>query len=458
MNNSSSIASLVELLEHIFEDLGVVISSNQVDAIAMLAYNAMNAHTRLYHNLDHVFNFTDPDDPIVHLAAVFHDIIYYQVDKGVYHDLEPLIYSFIRQKEGRFFLSDHPFFKETLGRDVLFMFNFQIGERLTISSGLNEFLSTLVMINVLKNLVDEQVLFKTAICIEATIPFRGLDERGKTHFEVLEERLTAICTTHHINCTDYDIDSILRRAVLFSNKDVETFAEENCARFLDSTWKLLPESNISLRFRGIYTVREYRLALQNMENFLSSLKAETIFSRYHDTPGAREYDKMVMQAQINISTAVLYLRIKLIASAILEALAEYSGGDAPLSLFVGDLPKPAENFRRIEDFLPVLPKPEFSGIVAEQVFQLLETGRSSETLFDSKHSPLSLYVYKQISLEDAQKLFTSSMELFRDRISATEFLKIIPESLLHPIILACSQMAYTRRAALLSLLERLQAG
>ena len=45
-----------------------------------------------------------------------------------------------------------------------------------------------------------------------------------------------------------------------------------------------------------------------------------------------------------------YLRVKLVAQAILEALAELTGGDAPLTLFMGDLPHEGVAPPRLEDY------------------------------------------------------------------------------------------------------------
>ena len=64
-----------------------------------------------------------------------------------------------------------------------------------------------------------------------------------------------------------DIPDMIRNAVILSNKDVGSFGEPDAASFLDSTWKLLPETNISLRRAEDYTIKDYRTSIQKMEGF-----------------------------------------------------------------------------------------------------------------------------------------------------------------------------------------------
>ncbi len=180
--NQGSIPALLELLEHVFEDLEVIVSTDQLLGIAGIIVNAMSAHTRNYHNLEHVFNFREPDDPIVHLAALFHDIVYYQVDKGFSKELEPIIALFVRKEGDNFFLKDDPHPEFKILPFIEKIFNVTPGQAIPISSGLNEFLSALVMVKLLNSTVSDIDLAKAVICIEATIPFRGPNERGQIPF------------------------------------------------------------------------------------------------------------------------------------------------------------------------------------------------------------------------------------------------------------------------------------
>jgi len=74
----------------------------------------------------------------------------------------------------------------------------------------------------------EKELLKITTCIEATIPFRSQAE----------------------------IEDIVRLAVVLANKDIENFSVLDAGLFLDNTWKLLPETNMSLRFKAAYSIKE----------------------------------------------------------------------------------------------------------------------------------------------------------------------------------------------------------
>jgi hypothetical protein len=442
---------LVELLDRTFKDLKIPISLDRIEQLAITVHNAMSAHSRYYHNLEHVFDFSDPTDPIVHIAALFHDIVYYQVDMGFSSEIEPVILPYVTVQNDEFTLAEKDRESDSQYHLVLAIFDLRPAQKIHTNAGLNEFLSALVMTKMLGDLLPARELVKALVCIEATIPFRGIDAQGRRHFEVLEERLTRISQDCGFTCSRSEIENILRRAVLFSNQDVQTFAEPNVARFLDITWKLLPEMNSALRSRGIYSVRDYRIAIQKMEGFLSNLNPDSVFGYYKDTPPAEVYEKMRLLAQHNITIASRYLRIKLISIGILEGIAEYSGGDAPISLFIGDIPYADTKTRRLDDFLPDVPVPATLGTEEIEIFQLLKIGRDSESPFDLRNSPLSLFVYLSLPKEQVDTLYEFSRKYFKNQISLSEYLASIPRHLLTSIAQACAMMAYTRRERLLQL-------
>jgi hypothetical protein len=353
--------------------------------------------------------------------------------------------------DGEFWLTKNNLDADPILRLVLAIFDYKPGQQLNLYSGLNEFISALVMAKMLGDILPAKELLKATVCIEATIPFRTPDAHGRRHLEVLEERLVSIRPWCGFKCSIGDIESALKRAVLFSNKDVETFAEASVSRFLDITWKLLPEMNSALRSRGIYTIRDYRIAIQKMEFFLSGLNPELIFNDYKNTPPPDLYERMRQQARHNIGVAIRYLRIKLVAMGILEGIAEYSGGDAPISLFIGDIPNTGETARRLDDILPEIPIPAHIIPEEDEVYQLLKIGRESETFFDLKNSPLSLFVYISLSPDEIDSVYQDALLLFKSVLNPTGFLARVPRPLLSSIVRGCAVMAYTRRESLLQL-------
>ncbi len=449
-----AIQRIIVMFQEAFEKLGVNVSLKKVEDLAIMVHKAMTAQARKYHTTEHVFQLADASDPLQSLAALFHDIIYYQVDRGFSPGIYTIISPYIREREDEIFL-----IKEINQGDRLFMltldvFGFETGQKLSLFSGLNEFLSALVMNKELEGILSERDLMRLTVCIEASIPFRGENDKRQSYADILEERLRAVNEKYKFCMKSGGIEDVIKRAVIFSNKDVGNFCEEDPARFLDSTWKLLPEMNASLRSGELYSIRDYRQALQKMEDFLGSLNLDNIFHRYKGVPAEKDFQQMVTYAHTNVSIALEYLGVKLLVITILEALAEITGGDVPLSLFMGDLQKESEKVKSPGDFLPVVGESHFIDF-SSPVFKLLDSGRASESSFDIKNSPLSAFLYKSIGPVKIKELLDSAKDMISGKLSARDFLHTIDQPVVSAIAKVGASMALTRRERLLrfSILE-----
>jgi hypothetical protein len=231
-----------------------------------------------------------------------------------------------------------------------------------------------------------------------------------------------------------------------ANKDVSGFAEQNVAIFLSNTWRLLPEMNVPLRAGNVYTIREYREALQNMDAFFSLLDPQRVFHQYGGEPEQQEFKRMVERARRNIETARRYLHVKLLAQALLEALAMESGGDAPLSLFMGDTSADA-SAPRLEKHLPAIDNPSWVEPNSE-FYHLLASGRTDNPGFDLNTSPLSLFIYKSLSPDEFKHAFDAAQEMFVGRISPAEFLRQLNPQVVSAVAQASAAMATTRSQSL----------
>jgi len=446
--NKGPLQKLIDILHEAFLKLEVDFTMQDLEKIAVLVHRSMTFRARYFHTLEHVFGFSTNDDPIQALAAAFHDIVYFQVDQGFFADIEKLIAPYIHQDEAGFSLVDH-FSPEDLSINlILEVFEFKPGQFLSPNSGLNEFLSALVMNKLLEKIISPKDLLRTSVCIEATIPFQGMNSKGESHINLLENRLHAINQKHSFNLSPSEIQDILKLAVTFSNKDVENFSEPDPGVFLDNTWKLLPETNIALRWQGIYSVRDYRQAIQNMEHFFSQLNPEFIFTHYMDVPAPEKYARMVEQAHLNVLTAREYLRVKLLAVAILEALADMTGGDAPLSLFTGGMRKEADVTTSYEDYWP---EPRVSSVVDEEsiILRLLGTGRAHEVNFDMKNSPLSFFLFTRLGQPQINLLVREAKLMFSGQLGPRQFLAQIDSKIVFAVAQACAQITLTRKESLL---------
>lgn len=444
----STIEKIMRLLQEAFSRLDARVSLRAIEELGVIVHKTMTAHVRSYHTLEHVFHLAEHPNPHHQLAALFHDIVYYQIDRGFPPEVRRVVAPFLREHDGVTIAADiAP--NERLARLTLDIFGFTPGEQLSPFTGLNEFSSALFMNYALREALDERDLLCLTACVEATIPFRMKNARGESCFDLLEQRVDAANRRHQCDLTADDIEQILMIAVNFANHDVDSFAEPNPGTFLDSSWKVLLESNTSLHTAGAYSIRDYRNGLQNMGKFLCHLKPETIFHQYRGEPPDKEWEQMVGLARRNLLIGCEYVNVKLLTIAIFEALAELTGGDAPLSLFMGDLKQAEQPIKRLEQFLPddddISPETDD----AAAIINLLEVGRTSESSFDLKNSPTSFFVYTHISEPRRVELMPLAQAMFDGKLPPEEFLRAVDPFVVSAIAKASAEMVFSRREELL---------
>ncbi|MBL8933773.1 MAG: hypothetical protein JNM69_04420, partial [Archangium sp.] len=379
--------------------------------------------------------------PIETIAALYHDIVYVQVDLGVpphYNEiLEPLI---SREKDGWRILP-HAAIDPT-AKLVLDVFGHHAGQVLTPYNGLNELASGLVAAKEMEGVFSHEQQLALAACIEATIPFRPAEKL------VLDARLAAL----GVQPTERTV--MIRRATRLANNDVGNFAEKDPAAFLDNTWKLLPETNPTLHTPNTYTVHEYRVALLKMEGFLSSLAASRVFRMQAGEPSPEEHKRRVDAAERNIALAVRYMRCKLYSTAVVEALAVETGGDAPLDLFMGGVGEPnGARMRRIEQFLPELGTPPEP---IDTVLQsLLDAGRLNASGFDMSPSPLASFLHLTLGERVMMENVARAREWWAGNSTARAFLDVQPVHTTAAIAQAGANITDTRRELLLGIAARI---
>ena len=445
---TGTIQCLIDVLEQAFKDLKLDIPMDELESLAITVHKAMSVEGRHYHTPEHVLSLSDPNNPVQSLAALFHDIVYYQVDRGfsseIIHIVSPYI-GFNQAHEEDMFLIEQAQPDDLCFHLAMETFGLSAGQKLFSVAGFNEFLSALVMGKKLYRLVPQRVLLQIMVYIEATIPFRRKNENGIGPFEILAERMKRVSQNYQIPMSAKEIESTIKGAVIFANKDVENFSEKDPALFLDNTWKLLPETNLALRSGEIYSVRDYRQALQKTERSLRSIRPEDVFHEYKGAPPEEEYQEKLRYARQNVATGSEYLGIKLLTIAILEALADVTGGDAPLSLFMGDVRKEGGDGRQLEDFLPPVEQRATGLDTNSTIYKLLESGRSGPADFaDLKNSPLALFIYNSLGPEKVHLYLSHAREMFEGKLEPAEFLQIIDSSMLAAIAGACAQMVLTR--------------
>jgi hypothetical protein len=324
--------------------------------------------------------------------------------------------------------------------DVLHVFGRSVGDVVTPTTGLNEFASALVASIQLADALSREHRIAIAACIEQTIPFR---------VEPVPELLQRLAELGLASAT---LDEAVRRAVRVGNRDVENFADNDPAGFLDNTWKLLPESNPALHSPMAYTVRDYRVALLKMETFLAWLPADRVFHSWNDEPRPEIHARRVARAAGNLELAVRYLRAKLYSISLVEALAEATGGDVPLDYFMGGSKAHHAEMRRIVQFLP-RPAPVRD---PDALHRLLAEGRASESSFDTGPSPLAAFLHAAVGEPEIMKGVELAKRWWGGAGDARAFLAAQPAAPVAAIARAAANIMDTRRDRLFALAERLE--
>ena len=434
---------LMQRFQVALDTLHIDVPISKLERWSLLIHGCMTSQARHFHDVDHVLDISSDLGPIQTLAALFHDVVYYQVDGGFLPMQLKILGDAIHIEGDEVFLVEFETGSDPILEMTTAIFGFQPGQNLSPFGGLNEFLSALLALRCLADHLTMAQLLQVGTCIEATVPFRKTDKDGAP-CQRLFTRLLKVNQSFELGLSTQELVKAVQSAQELANRDVGNFGTTDRAWFLDNTWRLLPESNSPLRQAGFYMVSEYQGALQKMTGFFSTLEADVIFGSFMDKPEPEGVARMTRRARRNIEVGRQYLRAKLVTMSMLAAIAERTGGDAPVGLFMGDLPGKGHRSERLEDFLP---SPKIEAPVDPEVFELLAEGRKSESDFDLRNSPLSAYLYGILGDEGLDALMTYSMQPINEE-RADAILAAIPEQARVDILESCAQLALTRAEAL----------
>jgi hypothetical protein len=507
------VARLVATFHEVFAQLQIDVGSdrstgtrlpgdhapNSITGMASFIYESMSTSARNYHYVEHVFDLIRGDvcgeeeqeenicvlDAIAILAALFHDCVYANIDGGLSKLQKQKLQGAIHEvtvvtttSSSSSTTADDgdknaaptttawtiaPLSTET-ARDkllsmVLQVFGMAHGETLLPGKGGNEFLSAVIAVRELEAWVPFPDLVKIAVCIEATIPFRPANPvTGESALEILYQRLKGIVKdSSPVSLTEEECLEAVQRACLVANEDIGNFATSNHAMFMDKTWSLLPESNAALR--QAYTIFEFHHAVFKMRGFFEFVKADLIFQQFRGTPSTALLERLTRRAAANIVVGGRYLAVKLISVTFLAAIAQLSGGDAPISLFMGELPGTENGSRRLEDVLELqsMQTVQENSTIDMKVYRLLAEGRLSETAFDVKQSPLSAYFYGIMGDERVQQVLEGAGPLYpMSNDLAWTFLKMLPFEAVGIVASLIAGKVSEREQAILNIVRTLE--
>jgi hypothetical protein len=385
------------------------------------------------------------------LAAIYHDTVYHQVDQGFIREVWAKIGDLVQiQENSRVVLAAE---LDEKAADTAAIFGFKPGEPIDAHGGLYEFLSAVLAVRELSSFIDRRESWTIAACIEATIPFRGRDRQGQLPMAGLHTRLQALGAHRGMNLSSDDITQMVQLAVRVANSDVQSFSQADVGSFLDDTWKLLPESNPEFMNSSAYSIRQYREALAKTESFLSALNPDVIFQKHQGYPTERVYGLLRGRAQANLAKGCEYLRAKIVTISILEALAETTGGDAPVSYFTGSAESGDVMAHSLLPEDEAIPQDGFPAI-DPMVLHVLRYGRDIEASFDTAKSPLSAHLYEVLGTTGLSAQFIRAKQLHARKQGWRWFLDGLPHDMVSAIARAVAEIAVERRAKLLKIANK----
>jgi len=442
-----SITDLARLYIKSLEEAGEKVSMAEDvprrEASIFLVHRAMTNQTRHYHDLAHLFQVARGLPPLGRLAAIYHDTIYFQIDGGFPPGVVELMHDVVESNERGIFLTQTP---DKLLRDVMSIFGMTPGQELSPAKGINEFLSAVLAVRELRDDLETKALWTIAACIEGTIPFRHPID-GISAQDGLAMRLATL-HNHDSTLSSSEIERIVKLTAMMANADVASFGKDELGPFIENTWQLLPETNAEC-YSMTCSIQDYREALQRMKSFLSQLDPDLIFRRYHDEP--EDFEAMLDNARKNLLGANDYLRAHIVALALLQALAQATGGDGPISYFTGLTESSHSKFQRLIEKSPH----SLHGSETyrnEQVAQALCGKHSTSTRFDHGLSPLAAFFYETLDAAELHQLECRIPMNQSDASSWRQFLSTVPPRIVREVALVLCETAYVRRHALASLI------
>lgn len=418
------------------QELGYSLAQEKAWEISSLIVEAMTGSWRYFHNCEHILMVAGNDHPLEIIAGLFHDIVYVQVDNGINQNLASYLAPYIDQIDHNISIKNtNDLAIDSTFELVLSIFGFLPGQILSPFAGQNEFLSAVVTAKILEPFLPLSLIARVITIIETTIPFRPRSREGFTIIEQLKQRLEITNDKFVLGLTTVEIDATLQQAVRVSNRDVSSFAYAKATDFLDKTWSLLPETNHVLVQTNSYTTRQYRLALQKMDQFFNFLQPELIFIRGYNQPSTDNYQQFMERATHNLQIGKLYLASKLIAIGVLEAMSLKFNSNVSFPVVMDNFQNHNNSFVRL---INLLPQEKFSpcqpeNMIEQEVLDLLEHGRRQSFDFDLKESPLATFLVKYLTFAQVPYYRKNCYAFFEGELSTEEFLAAFPSELVEII-------------------------
>src|SRR5512140_3116411 len=167
----SPVHEIVSALWRALHELGVEVQTSDVERWGFSIHGALSAPGREYHNHDHVIWLAREGDPLEVIAALYHDAVYIQVDRGLPPSMAAELGMVLEPAAKGWRVLPAAGDSEATA-DVLAIFGRKVDDLVTSTTGLNELASALVAAIQVGSALDRTQRLAIAACIEQTIPFR----------------------------------------------------------------------------------------------------------------------------------------------------------------------------------------------------------------------------------------------------------------------------------------------
>ena len=405
-------------------------SDKDIQEWAALIYNSMATSPRLYHDPEHITEVlnnyqkevalvSSPQnpqnrDPISILAILFHDIVYITLDQRLStQQSEILKHAIMEEQDGELLLLPFSEHKDPMISMVATVFDMKEGEHLP-ELGKNEFLSALIAAVTLEPFVSGTELFRLVVGIEATVPFRPIDQHtGKTPMDRLYDRawkaLQDLDSNHNnspLSSQEEFVCHAVQQAVIIANSDLGTFGDPDPTTFIDSNWRLFPEWFPSLLGDPEKTsVVELQTALSSI--LKRDLDIDKIFPYFRGVPSTSVLEQKRQHTRDNQDFLRRYISIRLLTVTLILELITLASEEDSSSLLSSSLSSvmTLSSLCKIESDPGVasstLQDTEskkkscdyYDDPLEDALFQVLTKGRGVHHAWDSSSSLLSAYIF-----------------------------------------------------------------
>lgn len=447
----ATIHRMTDWFDHAFRGLAVAVPKAEVLNLANTVHQCMEAKTRTYHTSFHVLGLCQGMQPIQVLAALFHDVVFYQVDGGFPACVSAMLEQMTCHEPGFLRLL------EVAPEDravilCLDVFGFHPGQRLSTRQGMNEFLSAVVAARLLQSYLSDSQLMAVVASIELTVPFRGPNAKGHTAAQRLAQRLQAcrLGLPSALGEAEFPEEALVKttvkNAVDLANRDVTGFIEASPQDCLVNSMLLVEEAMMPRAASGKRSLQAYRSALLGMDSFLGHLNPAWVGQSFEGHPAADGVAQMQATSRKNIGFVRDYLAAVLNTVAVIEALAKCTGIISPMALSLIGM-----NGAKGVWFPPPPALPD----VQADIHQLLKNGLADPASPELQSLPLVACIYEFLGQDATRKSLQQATQMFDGSLTPRDFLQNLDRNMVGAIMQLAAAMDEAHKEALLTLEQSL---